>query len=99
MGLSRFRSTLRLTLKMSEIILTGRKNPLPPKKKEKKKTKLMIHDVIFSISYLCCCLFGFNVAFNNFSVISRWFLVATGSSMAYAHFNSAASLKYHAPDT
>ena len=29
----------------------------------------------------CCCLFGFNVAFNNFSVISRRFLVATGSSM------------------
>ena len=32
---------------------------------------------------ICCCycLFGFNVAFNNFSVISRRRLVATGSSM------------------
>ena len=29
----------------------------------------------------CCCLFGFNVAFNNFSVISRRCLVATRSSM------------------
>ena len=30
----------------------------------------------------CCCgLFGINVAFNNFSVISRRYLVATGSSM------------------
>ena len=27
------------------------------------------------------CLFGFNVAFNNFSVIARRCLVATGSSM------------------
>ena len=27
------------------------------------------------------CLFGFNVAFNNFSVISRRCLVATGSSV------------------
>ena len=45
----------------------------------------------------CCCLFGFNVAFNNFSVISRRCLVATGSSMLESC--SAASLKYHAPDT
>ena len=30
---------------------------------------------------LCCCLFVFNSAFNNFSVISRWCLVVTGSSM------------------
>ena len=30
---------------------------------------------------LCVCVFGFNVAFNNFSVISRRCLVATGSSM------------------
>ena len=29
----------------------------------------------------CCCLFGFNVAFNKFSVISRRCLVVTGSSM------------------
>ena len=29
----------------------------------------------------CVCVFGFNVAFNNFSVISRRCLVATGSSM------------------
>ena len=29
----------------------------------------------------CCCLFGFSVAFKNFSVISRRCLVATGSSM------------------
>ena len=32
-------------------------------------------------SVCCCCLFGFNVAFNNFSVISERWLVATGSSM------------------
>ena len=30
---------------------------------------------------MCVCVFGFNVAFNNFSVISRRCLVATGSSM------------------
>ena len=30
---------------------------------------------------LCVCVFGFKVAFNNFSVISRRYLVATGSSM------------------
>ena len=29
----------------------------------------------------CCCLFGFNVTFNNFSVVSRQCLVATGSSL------------------
>ena len=42
------------------------------------------------------CCWVLNVAFNNFSVISRWCLVATGSCV---HFYSAASLKYHAPDT
>ena len=30
---------------------------------------------------VCVCEFGFNVAFNNFSVISRRCLVVTGSSM------------------
>ena len=30
---------------------------------------------------VCVCVFGFNVAFNNFSVISRGCLVATGSPM------------------
>ena len=30
---------------------------------------------------VCVCVFGFNVAFNKFSVISRRCLVATGSSM------------------
>ena len=30
---------------------------------------------------LACCLFGFNVALDNFSVISRRCLVATGSSV------------------
>ena len=29
----------------------------------------------------CVCVFGFNVTFNNFSVISRRCLVATGSSL------------------
>ena len=42
------------------------------------------------------CLFLLNVAFNNCSFISRQCLVATGSN---AHFFSAASLKYHGPDT
>ena len=37
-------------------------------------------DLNFSVS-VCCCLFGFNVAFNNFSVISRRCLVASGSSV------------------
>ena len=32
-------------------------------------------------TWCCCCLFGFYVAFNNFSVITRRCLVATGSSM------------------
>ena len=31
--------------------------------------------------FICVCVFEFNVAFNNFSVISRQCLVATGSSM------------------
>ena len=44
---------------------------------------------------VCVCVFGFNVAFNNFSVVSRRCLVATGSSMLTY---SAASLKYHVPD-
>ena len=30
---------------------------------------------------VCVCVFRFNIAFNNFSVISRRFLVATGSLM------------------
>ena len=36
-----------------------------------------------SFRFLCllACLFWFNVALNNFSVISRWCLVATGSPM------------------
>ena len=38
---------------------------------------------LFTTTFLgvCVCEFGFNVAFNNFSVISRRCLVATGSSM------------------
>ena len=36
---------------------------------------------MLSYSWSYCCLFRFNVAFNNFSVISRRCLVATGSSM------------------
>ena len=42
----------------------------------------------------CCCLFGFNVAFNNFFVIS-----SGCDRELYAHFYSATSLNYHAPDT
>ena len=41
----------------------------------------------------CCCLFGFNVAFNNFSVMSGC------DRDLNDHFHSAASLKYHVPDT
>ena len=41
------------------------------------------------------CVFGFNVAFNNFSVISG---LSGGDRELNAHFYSAASLKYHAPD-
>ena len=42
---------------------------------------------------VCVCEFGFYVAFNNFSVISRC------DRELNAHFYSAASLKYHVPDT
>ena len=43
----------------------------------------------------CCCLFGFNFAFNSFSVISEgvWLRQEAQCSLLYA------SLKYHAPDT
>ena len=34
-----------------------------------------------ALDIVCVCVFGFNVAFNNFSVISRRCLVATGRSM------------------
>ena len=34
-----------------------------------------------TLGKLCVCVFGFNVAFNNFSVISRRFMVVAGSSM------------------
>ena len=41
-----------------------------------------VYDIKVDVySKLCVCVFGFNVAFNNFSVISRRCLVATGSSM------------------
>ena len=30
-------------------------------------------------TFIAVCLFGLNVAFNNFSVISRWCLVVTGA--------------------
>ena len=45
---------------------------------------LGVSGVLFQFYFIlnsCCCLFGFTVAFNNFSVISRWCLVATGSSV------------------
>ena len=54
------------------------------------------YDCGFACKCVCVCEFGFNVAFNNFSVISRRCLVATELS---ALFYSAASLKYHVPDT
>ena len=40
----------------------------------------MVIDNNYTLS-CCFCLFGFNVVFNHFSVISRRCLVATGSSM------------------
>ena len=39
------------------------------------------HIQCLNSQYVCVCVFGFNVGFNNFSVISRRCLVATGSSM------------------
>ena len=45
---------------------------------------------------MCLCV-EFNATFNNFSVISWQCMVVAGSSMLI--LNSAASLKYHAPDT
>ena len=38
-------------------------------------------NVLIEMNVVCVCVFGFNVAFNNFSVISRRCLVATGSSL------------------
>ena len=49
-------------------------------------------------SQRCCCLFGFNVAFNNVSV-SHITTVSGCDRELNAHFYSAASLKYHGPDT
>ena len=40
-----------------------------------------LHPRVLKELRVCVCEFGFNVAFNNFSVISRRCLVATGSSM------------------
>ena len=50
---------------------------------------------------MCVCVFGFNVAFNNFSLISRRCLITAGSSMLIYDKKEiyAASLKYHVPDT
>ena len=45
----------------------------------------------------CVCL-CFNAAFNNFSVIS-WRCMVVAGSCSMLILNSAASLKYHAPDT
>ena len=38
-------------------------------------------NISFYLFRCCCCLFGFNVALNNFAVISRRCLVASGSSV------------------
>ena len=38
-------------------------------------------NIATQVMCVCVCIFGFNVAFNNFSVISRWCLVVTGSSL------------------
>ena len=40
---------------------------------------IFLHFIL--LQCVCVCVFGFNVAFNNFSVISRRCLVVTGSSM------------------
>ena len=46
---------------------------------------------------MCVCVFGFNVAFNNFS---HHITTVSGCDRELnAHFYSAASLKYHVPDT
>ena len=45
-----------------------------------------------------CLYFEFNAAFNNFSVIS-WQCMVVAGSCSMLILNSAASLKYHAPDT
>ena len=46
-----------------------------------RKEKARLRRAALSGDRSCCCLFGFNVAFNNFSVISRRFPVVTGSSV------------------
>ena len=56
-----------------------------------KQLKVVFENVV------CCCLFGFNIAFNNFSVISQRCLIATGSSMLT--FIVLPHWSYHAPDT
>ena len=40
-----------------------------------------VNDATVNVVMVCACVFGFNVAFNNFSVILRRCLVATGSSV------------------
>ena len=42
---------------------------------------MTVSKINFEDLHFCCCLFGFYVTFNNFSVISRRCLVVTGSSM------------------
>ena len=51
------------------------------------RNRAIIETYYYTVVLLVCvCEFGFNVAFNNFSVILRRCLVATGSSMlTYAH--------------
>ena len=53
------------------------------KRMNKMDMKLTCREIerFSSLILCCCCLFGFNVVFNNFSVISRRCLVATGSSV------------------
>ena len=62
------------------------------------KAQRLHWEMFRNFNYLLVCLFWFNVAFNNFSVtcITK---VSGCNRELNAHFYSAASLKYHAPDT
>ena len=59
--------------------------------------QLSLYFDLYMSSKSCCCLFGLNIAFNNF--FSHITMVSGCDRELSAHFYSAASLKNHVPDT
>ena len=60
------------------------------------KVNQTCHDLCTTLQYAVVVCSGFNVAFNNFAVITT---VSGCDRELNVNFYSAASLKYHAPDT